>query len=351
MAIDTPRLWQQMNINLKEGQNFEPLLTLFFTNSRDRNLDISVRPRIEHSWRKATHDASERLLKFIALQVHRCEKLSGHCSIEELRVLLSSSDNGNFETYMPFLKELDLTAYLRAGTTLTFAAGTPALFSTLWTNLTVLRLKDIYFILGGDGRGEAEFLEYCPNLEFLLVGWTGRTISTSLPQLRIKHEKLRHLELRLETSEDGHNIHEHWTTHFHAPNLKHLSFTHPPGRVPYQCQNDAKNLVNNHFGTSPERISAVFLPACVLLAYKTSMVRCLTSDLRDHPCVFNAYKHKHCSSDWLDQPITKLFRGIVNGSPIDFKFADGPPNLEDIRSKCQDCCYEESRFSGMLILQ
>lgn len=349
VALDTPPLWQQINIKFKGTGDYRLLLAMFLTNSRGRKLDINVfRPSKEGRPRRFSYRQPKSLLKFIAREMGRCERLSGYFSISELRMLLSSSANGEYETHLPFLQELDLAADPR---TLSTHFEPPLfLFSTLNPNLNTLKLKDLYFI-AWNGRPHQILLECCPNLEFLSMTWS-RSTSAPFPPLRIEHTKLHHLELRLETSEDNFRIHDNWTTKFRAPNLKHLSFTHPAGRLQYQCQSDAMVLMDNYFHIAPvaARISAVFLPVCVLLEDKDSMVRYMKLELRDNLQLLQVYEHRHCSEHELDQLAMKYdeFREAVEtGSKINFRYDEGPVKLDDVRSECQNCCYEEHSYSGM----
>jgi len=111
-------------------------------------------------------------------------------------------------------------------------------------------------------------------------------------------------------------------------------------------------LMDNYFHIAPvaARISAVFLPVCVLLEDKDSMVRYMKLELRDNLQLLQVYEHRHCSEHELDQLAMKYdeFREAVEtGSKINFRYDEGPVKLDDVRSECQNCCYEEHSHSGM----
>ena len=344
VASSMPCLWQQIHIKLhcrRRGPNFKPLLTIFFNNSRSRNLEIKLpNPAKPPSLfeRNIVYCQHQDLLKFIAPEMYRCQALSGYVSIQDICLLLSSSDR-EAETCLPSLKELDLAGCLRYNQDVG-SFPFPIIFTTLSQILTKVILSDVS-CFNMDERRLLQFLQCCPNLEYLSIGGVTVQYGTLL-RLPIRYMKLHHLELRFPTNVPLPSSDFATRMLDRMPNLKHfsLSLTHRfcPGT---QCSTDAA-LVSSYLTTCPERILGLLLPACLLANLRESIARQPGSqDLNLRLLAIH-----ETGSLYFDYIMKKVKETLEHSATELILDRQWESNVEKIRTECLDCCYEEHHYSS-----
>jgi len=353
IAIDIPCLWQQINIRLlrnTRSPNFTPLLTMFFTNSRGLHLDIKLsrpdsQPLEGGALRNFPYCRPDYLLKYIAAEMQRCERLSGYFCTYDLRLLLSSSDSEDEEILLPFLKELDMAAYSTVRGS-GFHAPIPGLFSTASPNLTKLNLRDISFLLGPISL--QKFLECCPNLEYLSMGWLESGHMLVLPEISIELTRLHHLEFRMPMRISKHSYRCAWGRSLRMPNLKHFSVTYEFCDATTPCSFDA-DIVLYYLKMCSERISGLLFPACIVQEVKDAVTDMNSGGLALPWLAI--HQNEQC---WICRQVSQgameegneVFE-FKKDSAVGCKFRSDQPCTEDIRAACSNCNYDNHDLNGM----